>query len=226
MNCTVRNCVLFGTIFLFSACAPKVYLKDWQAMDAPAEKSQIVTLPAFPKEGRQFEIRRTYMTTSSSRWNRRTPQEGYLETLKVADNNGTLEFWRQGKLIHTIRLGKCFSFAMTDENHDFGARGAPAYFTAPPDCKVWEGRKWHQSYRTVTTTRTLPCVYEAKRSAAVKGSGGARLIRSGTQIHMTEERDGSTKDWSNWVEYDESLGFFKMFNVGYVGKVEVLREIK
>ena len=43
---------------------------------------------------------------------------------------------------------------------------------------------------------------------------------------MTEERDNSTKDWSNWVEYDVSLGFFKRFKVGYVGKVEVLREIK
>ena len=51
-------------------------------------------------------------------------------------------------------------------------------------------------------------------------------IRSITQIYMTEERDGSTKDWSNWVEYDVSLGFFKKFNVGYVGKVEILREIK
>lgn len=226
MNCVVRNSVLFGAIFLFSACAPKEYVKDSQAIDAPAEKTQMVTLPAFPEKGRQFEIRRTYLTTSSSRGNRRTPPEGHLETLKVADKNGTLQFWRQGNLIHTIRLGKCFSFAMMDENHDFAARGAPAYFTAPPDCKVWSGRKWHQTYRTVTTTRTLPCVYEAKRSAAVTGSGNARLIRSGTQIHMTEERDGSTKDWSNWVEYDVSQRFFKKFNVGYVGKVEILREIK
>ncbi|MCH8839514.1 MAG: hypothetical protein IH831_02320 [Planctomycetes bacterium] len=226
MDCVVRNCVLFGAILLFSACAPKEYLKDWQAIDAPAETANIVTLPAFPEGGRQFEIRRTYMTTRPSRWNRRTPSEGYLETLKVADNHGTLEFWREGKLIHTIRLGKCFSFAMMDENHDFAARGAPAYFTAPPDCKVWNGRKWHQSYRTLTTTRTLPCVYEAKRSATVTGSGGARLVRSGTRIHMTEERDGSTKDWSNWVEYDVSQRFFKKFNVGYVGKVEILREIK
>ena len=43
---------------------------------------------------------------------------------------------------------------------------------------------------------------------------------------MTEERDGSTKDWTSWVEYDVSQRFFKKFNVGYVGKVEILREIE
>ena len=46
------------------------------------------------------------------------------------------------------------------------------------------------------------------------------------QIYMTEERDGSTKDWSNWVEYDVSQRFFKKFNVGYIGKIEILREIE
>ncbi len=213
MNCVVRNSVLFVAIFLFSAGAPKAYAKEYakdsQDMNAPAA-SKIITLPAFPEKGRQFEIRRS----------------GWLETLKVTDNNGTLQFWYEGNVTHTIRLGKCFSFAMMDQNHDFAARGAPAYFTAPPDCKVWNGRKWHQTYRTLTTTRFSPCVYEAKLSATVTGSGNAQLIKSRTQIHMTEERDGSTKDWSVWVEYDVSLGFFKKFSVGYIGKVEIVREIK
>ena len=51
-------------------------------------------------------------------------------------------------------------------------------------------------------------------------------LQSRTQIHMSEERDGLTKDWSNWLEYDASQGFFKKFNLGYVGKVEIPREIK
>ena len=31
-----------------------------------------------------------------------------------------------------------FSFAQLS-NHDFGAMGKPAYHTAPPDCRVWDG---------------------------------------------------------------------------------------
>ena len=61
MNCVVRNSVLFVAIFLFSAGAPKVYAKEYakdsQDMNAPAA-SKIITLPAFPEKGRQFEIRR------------------------------------------------------------------------------------------------------------------------------------------------------------------------
>lgn len=212
--------------FCLTAVRRIEYLQDWQATNAPANTSNIITLPLFPKEGRQFEIRRTYVTKRLSRWNRRTPPEGYLETLKVADSNGTLEFWRGGLLIYTIQLGKCFSLARMDEDHDFGESGTPAYFTAPPDCKVWSGRNWHQTYRTITTTRTSPCVYEAKRSASVTRSGGVRLVSSHTRIHMTEEKDGSTRGWSTRVQYDDGLSFFKMFNVGYVGRVEVLREIK
>ena len=118
-------------------------------------------------------------------------------------------------MTQTSRLGKCFSFAMMDQHHDVAARGSPAYFTAPPDCKVWNGRKWHQTYRTLTTKRFSPCVYEAKLSATVTGSGNAQLIKSRTQIHMTEERDGSTTDWSAWVEYDVSLGFELSLNLVY-----------
>ena len=42
---------------------------------------------------------------------------------------------------------------------------------------------------------------------------------------MTMEKNGRTFDWSKVVEYDPELKFFKMFDVGYVGRVEVLREI-
>ena len=92
------------------------------------------------------------MTTRSSRWNRRTPSEGYLETLKIADNNGTLEFWREGKLIHSIRLGRCFSFAMMDESHALCCKGGTCLLHCPTlICKALERcRKWHQSYRTLT----------------------------------------------------------------------------
>lgn len=207
------------------ASAPKAYLKDWQAVDAPADASQIITLAAFPEAGRQFEVRRTYRTNRSDRRNRRTPRKGYVETLKVADEKGKLEFWRDGKLIHTIRLGPCFSFAMMDRDHDFAGQGSPAYFTVPPDCKVWDGRKWNQTYRTLVVGWYNQCVYEAERYAKVTGDSGARVVRSSSSIHMTMEKDGTTYDWRTVVEYDEKLSFFKMFDVGYVGKVEILREI-
>ena len=41
----------------------------------------------------------------------------------------------------------------------------------------------------------------------------------------SSQKNGKTYDWSNVVEYDENTRFFSMFNVGYVGRVEILREI-
>ena len=211
-----------------SACqtgAPKEYLTDWQAQDAPGEPSEIITLPQFPKAGRAFEVRRTYTTTRSSRANRRTPPEGYRELLKVADSEGTLEFWRDGRRVHTIKLGQCFSFAKMDKNHDFGKRGSPAYFTAPADCRVWEGRAWDQTYRTLVVGWHAPCVYEARRQATIIKDGNRSLVRAATDITMTQEKDRVTKSWSNVAEYDPDAKFFRMFDVGYVGKVEVLSEV-
>lgn len=208
-----------------TACAPKEYMKDWQAEDAPANPAEIVTLPTYPKAGRTFKIHRTFPTTNSYRANRKTPPEGYAETLKVADDEGALEFWRDGRLIHTIKLGPCYSFAKLDENHDFAKRGSPAYFTAPPDCRLWDGRDWLQTYRTLVVGWTAPCVYEATRWATFVNDGGRRIVRSHTGIVMTMEKDYSTHTWSKDVDYDPETKFFRVFDVGYVGKVEVLEEI-
>ena len=220
--------ILIGSVFiviLAGSVTAKEYLKDWQSMDAPKDAAKVITIPQYPEAGRIFEIRRTFLTKRSDRRNRRTPPGGYKETLKVADDKGTLEFWREGRRIHRIELGPCFSFAKMDRNHAFGRRGSPAYFTAPPDCKVWDGRLWNQTYRTLVVGWSNPCVYEAKRSATVFEIEDARRFRTSSTIHMTMDKNGKTYDWSNVVEYDENTRFFSMFNVGYVGRVEILREI-
>ena len=204
----------------------KKYLDDWQSMEMPEDPADIITVPRFPEEGRQFEIRRTYLTKRSSRARRRTPSGGYVEILKVVDSRGGLQFWRKGEWIHSIRLGECLSFANLDNSHDFAARGSPAFFTAPPDCKVWEGREWHQTYRTLVPGWPKPCVYEAKRRANVYRTENGRRFKASTEIDMTMEKDGTMHSWSNVVVYDENLGFFSEFDVGYVGRVEVLREIE
>lgn len=216
--------LLLGSLGL-TACAPKEYMKDWQSQDAPEDRGEIVTLPTYPESGRAFNIRRTYTTTRSSRANRRTPAEGYLETLKVVDDQGTMEFWRDGRRIHTINLGPCYSFAKMDKNHDFEGRGSPAYFTAPPDCRLWDGRDWNQTYRTLVVGWHAPCVYEATRRATFRNDGDHRIVHTYTSIVMTMEKNGSTQSWSNELAYDPETEFFKMFHVGYVGKVEVLGEI-
>lgn len=222
-----RFWLLIGLSAVLGACvAAKEYLEDWQSMELPSEESQVITVPAFPEAGRTFKIHRTF-TTKRSKWaKRRTPPEGYDELLKVADSEGTLEFWRDGKLIHAIQLGPCLSFAKMDRNHDFAKQGSPAYFTAPSDCRVWDGREWHQTYRTLVVGWHNPCVYEAKRRAYFMGDGDGLRVRTSTDIEMTVEKNWRTNSWSSVVEYDPELQFFRMFNVGYVGRVEVLEEVK
>lgn len=219
--------VCISLALVVAACVTsKQYLKDWQSEVAPGVSTQVVELDRFPKAGRVFEVRRTYVTSRESRWNRRTPPEGYIEQLKVADNKGRLEFWRNGQFIHTIWLGECFSFASMDENHDYAAEGQPASFTAPADCRLWDGREWHQTYRTLVKGWVNPCVYEAKRLAKfVRLPDGKTSVRTETAIHLTVEKDGSTHDLRNWVEYDPDKKFFRAFDVGYVGSVQVIREL-
>lgn len=215
------------TIAMMACATDKQYMKDWQSADQPTVAKQVVTLDRYPKAGRAFEVRRIYRTNRDSRWNRRTPPEGYIETLKVADDKGRLEFWRDGKRIHTIWLGECFSFASMDENHNFAAQGKSALFTAPTDCKLWDGREWHQTYRTLVQGWVNPCVYEAKRVARFidTGEGKPTVIRSESTIHMTMEKNGRTHDWKDWVEYDVNLRFPRAFNVGYIGTVQVIKEL-
>ena len=56
--------------------------------------------------------------------------------------------------------------------------------------------------------------------------GNTRRFQTSSGIHMTMEKNSRTYDWSSVVEYDEDMRFFSAFDVGYIGKVEVLREIK
>ena len=72
-------------------------------------------------------------------------------------------------------------------NHDFARQGSPAYFTAPPDCRLWDGRTWDQTYRTLVMGWRNPCVYEARRKASVYDYEGSRRAIAGTRIHMTME---------------------------------------
>lgn len=201
------------------------YLEDWQSTDGPNDPSKIVTIPRYPEQGRKFEIRRIYLTENLDRKKLQTPREGYIETLKVSNGNGILEFWRDNKLIHTITLGECFSFAKMDEHHNFARQGSPAYFTAPPDCTVWDGREWHQTYKSLVGGWEKPCVYEAKRQAKILAAGNGKNFISISNLHLTMEKNGKTYNWSNYVEFDGDLQFFAMFDVGYLGRVEVLREI-
>lgn len=219
---TIISALLLATI---GACAPsKEYMKDWQSMDAPQDQSKIFSTPKFPEAGRTFEVRRTFPTPRKWQQSLETPWDGYEELLKVVDNKGTLEFWRDGNRIHTIKLGECFSFAELDQNHDFANWGPPAYLTVAPDCRVWDGRKWNMTYRTRVRWKA-PCVYEAKPEAIVFKDGDSWLVRTRTSIVVTMERDGSVYSSSSIVEYDPKLKFFKSFDNGYVGSVRVLREI-
>ncbi len=222
----IKGIAAFCMVLLCSVSVANSYIENKQSEDAPADPSQIITLPKFPAEGRKFEIRRTYRTTRSSRMHRATPPEGAIETLIVKDGQGKLEFQQDGRYIHTIYLGECFSFAKMDDNHDYKAQGSPSYVTAPPDCKVWNDRSWQQTYKSFVEGWHNPCVYEARRSAKVYRDGDRQVIHSGENVHLTIEKNGKTYDTSHAVVYDTKLQFFSMFNVGYVGKVEVLREIK
>lgn len=222
----IKRIAAFCTVLLFAGSVAHAYIEDKQSEDAPADPSQIITLPKYPAEGRKFEIRRTYRTNRSSRLLRVTPPEGVIETLIVKDGQGKLEFRRDGRYIHTIYLGQCFSFAKMDDNHDFRARGSPSFVTSPPDCRVWNDRTWQQTYGTLVQGWNNPCIYEARRRAKVYRDGDRLMFRSDEDIHMTMEKNGKTYDFSHEVIYDTTLGFFRMFNVGYVGRVEVLREIK
>ena len=206
--------------------AAKNYLQDWQSADAPQDKSEIVTIPEFPRKGRHFEVLRTYNNPYHKyQMKRKTPPEGQKEILKVDNDKGALQFWRKGKFVFSIKLGPCFSFAKMDKHHDFAARGSPAYLTAPPDCRIWNGREWHETYRTLVVGWSNPCVYETKSKALVQKTENGRILTSFADIHMTMENDGKTYDYSNFVVFDEKLKFFKEISVGYIGRVVVLREV-
>lgn len=203
----------------------KEYLADWQSADRPEDPSKIVTIPEFPEEGRKFEVRRTYLNKRPDRAQRRTPPDGYIEILQVTNGGKTLKFLRDGKWIFSIKLGRCFSFAEMDRNHKFENQGSASLSTAPPDCTIWDGRKWNQTYRTLVGGWHNPCVYEAQRVTHTFIVGESLRFRSTGEVHMTMEKNGKTYDWENFVVFDTDSNFFSDFNVGYIGRVEILREI-
>jgi hypothetical protein len=184
---------------------------DWQSMDAPSDPAAIVTVPEFPEVNRAFAIQRS---------------RGTGTVMRVADAKGRLEILDGDKVVTSFRLGRCLSFSRMNAQHDFGAQGSPQYATAPADCRVWNSRRWTQTYKTQTTYYRNPCVYEPEFVATVEARNGTRLVHTlGTGRGQILD-NGKTFSINTNVTFDESLGFFRMFDVGYIGRIDVLNEIK
>ena len=95
-----------------------------------------------------------------------------------------------------------------DEHHNFANQGPGAYFTAPPDCTIWDGREWHQTYKSLVEGWEKPCVYEAKRQVKILAAGNGRSFISISSLHLTMEKNSKTYDWSNYVQFNGDLQFF------------------
>ena len=195
-----------------AAAQPSVWTKpDSMDMNAPANPAAIVTVPEFPQANRRFAIQRT---------------KGPGNVLRVADQKGRLEILNGGAVVTTIDLGRCFSFSRMNDQHDFGRQGSPQYATVPSDCRVWDGRQWSQTYRTQTTHYKNPCFYQPGFKAKVTQGAGGRMIETigrGAGI-VWDTQQTFTVDAT--VKYDEALGFFRSFDVGYIGQIVVVNEIK
>jgi hypothetical protein len=187
---------------------------DWASTDAPASPAAIVAIPEFPQANRRFAIQRS------------GAHSGPGNILRIANQTGRLEILNGDNLVLSINLGRCFSFARMDEQHDFARQGNPQYATAPTDCRVWDGRRWTQTYRTQTSTYRNPCYYQPGYTARVAAGSNGRLVETtgaGPGIVWDNQRTFQVR---TAVIYDEPLGFFRMFDVGYIGKVDILNEIK
>jgi hypothetical protein len=187
---------------------------DSASMDVPPNPAAIVTIPEFPQAGRQFAIQRS------------GPRGGPGNILKVANQNGRLEIWNGENMAFSFDLGRCFSFSRFDAQHNFGQSGNPMYATAPSDCRVWDGRRWNQTYRTQTSFYRNPCLYQPGYTAKVTGSPGGRIVETSGEGQGIVWDTQQTFPVKSIVKYDEGLGFFRMFNAGYIGQVDVLNEIK
>jgi hypothetical protein len=210
--------VAVSVLLLLPGCAPLQPLPDQASMDAPKESAQIVVLPEWPTQGKRYLVER----------------DGQQEIWLVKDDKGTIEFLdqatQQAKL--WIRLGRCLSFSYLQgprsSPHDFGAVGQPAFHTAPPDCKVWDGRTWTQTYAVQMPRLAQPCYYGARRKAKVEGTRGRRLVTSDSSVEITGPGvPGGYYATQYRIVYSEELQFFKELAPGYIGRrATVVRELK
>ncbi|MBI4182823.1 MAG: hypothetical protein HY521_02350 [Proteobacteria bacterium] len=204
---------------LVAACSAMQPLPDAASMDSPSAPDKIVVIPEFPTPGKRYVVER----------------DGEQEVWLVKDNQGTLEFLDQSsqQLKFSIKLGPCFSFEVMRRpggvgTHDFGAMGKPAYHTAPPDCRVWDGRTWTQTYAVQMPRLSQPCYYGAQRKAKIEGPPGDRLVTSDSWVVVTGPgvRGGSEQS-AHRIVYSEKLQFFKELSPGYIGRrAIILRELE
>ena len=85
------------------------------------------------------------------------------------------------------------------------------------------GRKRTARKRAPTVIR---CYHQPGYTARVAAGSSGRLVETtgaGPGIVWDNQRTFQVR---TAVIYDEALGFFRMFDVGYIGKVDVLNEIK
>ena len=210
--------LLLGFLMLGAGCAAMQPLPDQASMDAPQDPAQIIVLPEWPTPGKRYLVER----------------DGQQEIWLVKDSNGTIEFidpsTQQRKF--WIKLGRCLSFSYLQgpraSPHDFGAVGQPAYHTAPPDCKVWDGRTWTQTYAVQMPRLSQPCYYGARRKAKVEGTPGQRLVTSDSSVEITGPGvPGGYYPTRYRIVYSEDLRFFKELSPGYIGsKAIIVRELK
>lgn len=202
------------TMLLLASCAheaPK-YPPDSQSMDLPKDPAAIVEIPRFPVQGRSFAIERS---------------TGAGDLLKVVDQNGTLEMFQGSFPVTSITLGPCLSFSRMNDQHDFGRQGKPEYATAPPDCRVWDGRRWNENYKTQTSYYHNPCLYESDFVARIiPGKDGSKIVETTGNGQGVVLDSGNEFEFNHKVVYDDKLQFFRSFSVGYVGVVRVLNEVK
>lgn len=205
--------LLLGFLTLGAGCAAMQPLPDQASMDAPQDAKDTIILPEYPAPGKKYLVER----------------DGSQEIWVVKDGQGSIDFLDPSsqRVKLSIKLGPCFSFAQLP-NHDFGAMGKPAYHTAPPDCRVWDGRTWTQTYHVQVPRLSNPCAYAANRRTRVTGSTGERLVTTTTNVDITGPgvRGGYTAR-THSVVFSEEMGFFRELAPGYIGsKAIVIRELK
>ena len=146
--------------------------------------------------------------------------------MRVSDAKGRLDIMAGERVITSITLGRCFSFSRMNETHDFGGQGSPEYATTPSDCRAWNGRRWTQTYKTQTPYYRNPCTYEPEFAASIKTDNGSRTLQTVGVGHGTVLDTGQQFRINHTVTFDEALGFFRAIDVGYIGRIDVISEVK
>ena len=211
----VTSLLLVG-VLIFSGCSvpPTPALPDEASMNVPPNPKDVLVLPKYPTPGKKYLVER----------------DGMQEVWLVKDGEGTIEFVDPStqQLRLSIQLGPCFSFADMPREHNFAAAGAPAYHTVPPDCRVWDGRTWTQTYKVQMPRLPNPCFYAARREAKVKGPDGDRLVTSASSVDITGPGiRGGYVNTRYTIVYSEKLNFFKELSPGYIGRnAIIIRELK